>query len=78
MFMIDLTGSMDDQVNEVKAKILDMVDAVRTKYNKATIRIGFVGYRDETNEYSFRFKIWGFDTNVQGFKEWVKDIKASK
>ena len=74
--MIDLTGSMDEELTQVKEKILAMVETVRSKYNKATIRIGFVGYRDEKD--SRRFEIWKFDTNVRDFKNWVQKVKACK
>ena len=74
--MIDLTGSMDEEITQVKEKILTMVETVRSKYNKATIRIGFVGYRDEKD--SRRFEIWPFDTNVRDFKNWVQKVEACK
>ncbi len=74
--MIDLTGSMGEELDDVKTKILAMVESVRSKYNKATIRIGMVGYRDKKD--SVRFDIWEFDTNVRDFKNWVQTVEASK
>jgi len=74
MFMIDITGSMSEEIDEVKRKILAMVDDIRKKYKTATFRVGFVGYRDEFD--AVRFQIRPFDANVQDFKEWVQDVKA--
>ena len=76
MFMVDLTGSMSNEINAVKNTVRKMVDNIKMQYKKAKIRLGFVGYRDEKEKLSMRFQIWPFDTNVVDFKNWLNNVEA--
>ena len=74
MFMVDLTGSMGGELAAVKKTVLKMVDNIKMQYEKAKIRLGFVGYRDKLD--TVRFEIRPFDTNIVAFKNWLRNVNA--
>lgn len=49
VFMWDCTGSMQPLINSVKQIIKDMIEDLKIKYIDSSLFIGFIGYRDHTD-----------------------------
>ena len=54
MFVVDATGSMEDEIAYLKKELADVVGQVKTKYPDLTLQIGSVFYRDKGDEYVTR------------------------
>lgn len=46
LIVLDLTGSMSPQIKMAKETISKVIDFVKERFPKSTIRFGFVGFRD--------------------------------
>ena len=51
MFVIDTTGSMGDEIRYLQSELRSIISAVATKHRGTDIRLGFVFYRDEGDDY---------------------------
>jgi hypothetical protein len=54
MFIVDATGSMEDEINYLKKELADVVNQVNTSRPEMTLNIGSVFYRDTGDEYVSR------------------------
>lgn len=55
MFVVDATGSMSDELDYVKAELVDVVNRVRAgTRNELSVRVGVSVYRDHQEEYLVR------------------------
>lgn len=61
MLVIDTTGSMGDEIRYLQAELRSIIAAITTKHRDLDIRIGFVFYRDEGDDYVTR--TYAFDRN---------------
>lgn len=50
-FLIDATGSMDDEMAFIKAELVDVMQRLQDTLRNASLRIGNVFYRDHAEEY---------------------------
>lgn len=62
MLVIDTTGSMGDEIRYLQAELRSIISAISAKHRNLDIRVGFVFYRDEGDEYVTR--TIGFDRDV--------------
>jgi hypothetical protein len=54
MFVVDATGSMEDEISYLKKELADVVSQVKTSKPGMTLQIGSVFYRDKGDEYVTR------------------------
>jgi len=57
VFVIDSTGSMSDEIREVKMHIKNIIEEIRNGTPKPDVQVGFVAYRDyadEEGEYVYK------------------------
>ena len=54
MFIVDATGSMEDEINYLRKELEDVVSQVNTSKPEMTLNIGSVFYRDNGDEYVSR------------------------
>lgn len=62
MLVIDTTGSMGDEIRYLQAELRSIISAISAKHRNLDIRVGFVFYRDEGDEYVTR--TIGFDRDI--------------
>ncbi len=72
VFVLDITGSMQNQIDEVKTKVANIVEDLRSKFKDFDFEIGLVGFRDKGEQG----KIVDFTSNVKEFLLLIKDLKA--
>lgn len=51
LFIVDLTGSMKPYLNEIKEKIINIIDGIIVNCPGININLGFIGYRDFYEDY---------------------------
>lgn len=51
VFVVDSTGSMADEIDVVKGKIMEMMAKIKSGQPKPYVRFGLVSYRDRGDEY---------------------------
>ncbi|MDQ3248903.1 MAG: VWA domain-containing protein, partial [Chloroflexota bacterium] len=69
LFLLDATGSMDDEIDKLKASIADVADQIATLPQKPDVRYGLVAYRDRGDEYvvrphDFTYNLEDFQANL--------------
>ena len=70
IIVFDVTGSMDDEIQSVKAKIADFVDCVRSA--GFDYRLSLVTFKDKVVKGDY-----GFTIDVNLFKRWLSSLYAS-
>ena len=74
LFLLDATGSMADEIHQVKATLLSIADQVKSLQNSADLRFGMVAYRDRDDDYITR--VYDFDADISRFSQAVADVQA--
>lgn len=74
-FMVDATGSMDDELEFLKTELLDVIDRAKSDNPTVDMLTGSVFYRDKGDDYVTR--ISNFNTNIQTTLNFIKNQKAS-
>ena len=74
LFLLDSTGSMSDEIHQIKATLLSIADQVGSLENRADLRFGMVAYRDREDDYVTR--VYDFDANITNFSRAVADVQA--
>ena len=75
-FLIDVTGSMEDELRYVNQEVTDIVARVRSEVGQeARIRVGAVFYRDRTD--STPLQRIGFTEDIAGFARAMRSVRAS-
>lgn len=64
MFVVDATGSMEDEIGYLKKELEDVVNQVKTAEPNMELKIGSVFYRDEGDEYVTRTANLSANTNT--------------
>jgi len=72
LFMMDITKTMASIIEVMKQKVVNMAQAIKTKYPAAMIRIGVIGYRDQQQVTAERLVKLDFSTNIEYLKRWMK------
>ncbi len=74
-FVIDVTGSMEDELRYVNQELADIVSRTRAESRQVQIRVGAVFYRDRHDQQPLQ-RI-PFTTNIQGFTQAMQSIFAT-
>ena len=74
-FIVDATGSMDDEIAFLKADLTNIISTVSGKHTDAIIRTAALFYRDEGDDYLTRES--DFSSNVSTTKAFIEEQYAS-
>ncbi|MFH1101259.1 MAG: vWA domain-containing protein [Methanobacteriota archaeon] len=78
VFVIDTTGSMSDEIREVKMHIKNVIDTVLSGTPKPDVMIGFVIYRDYPDEErEYIYKIYSLTNDIDAVLTYLEEIEAS-
>lgn len=74
-FLIDVTGSMEDELRYVNRELTDIVGRIRQEAPEVIVRVGAVFYRDRTDPVPLQ-RI-AFTRDVDGFVRAMQSVAAS-
>lgn len=78
VFLVDETGSMGAHINEVKQRLIELVDALRTAPLCRSLRLGLVTYRDHPpEESSFVSRVIPLTDDIDTIRRGVDSMHAS-
>lgn len=66
MFVVDVTGSMGDELYFLKNELADVIDKVAQRYSDATINLALLFYRDDGDREKFAYHNFTNVTNQLG------------
>jgi len=75
LFLIDTTGSMSDEIEQVKDTLLSVTQKLRSLDREFDLRYGAVLYRDVTDDYVT--KAHAFTSDIQAFDDALQVIRAA-
>jgi Secretion system C-terminal sorting domain/von Willebrand factor type A domain len=74
LFLIDKTGSMMDDIINVKTGLTEIIDAINN-YDDVRVAIGLYGDKNSDGKYWYSFK--NFETNLQSAKNFIEEIRVT-
>ena len=74
MFVVDATGSMNDEISYLKTELLDVINRAGSELPGTQLRMGSVFYRDKGDDYITR--PFGFTTNANELINFVNNQNA--
>ena len=74
LFLLDSTGSMSDEINQIKDTLLSISARIADLPSQPDLRFGMVSYRDRGDEYVTR--LFDFDQDVQRFSDTIRGVQA--
>jgi uncharacterized protein YegL len=74
VFVVDCTGSMQDEIDVVKTKIQEMISKISSGQPKPDVRYGVVAYRDRGD--SFVTKKFDFSGQTDQVRMYVNELQA--
>ncbi len=74
LFLLDATGSMADEINQIKATLLSISDRIGDLPSRPDLRFGMVTYRDRGDDFVTR--LYDFDADVPAFLGAIQDVVA--
>ena len=75
LFLIDATGSMDDEIDKLKASMADIADELARLPEQPDVRYGLVAYRDHGDEFVVRN--FDFTDSLDRFQRTLAKLQAS-
>lgn len=77
VFLVDETGSMGAYIEQVKSRLLDIIDALRSAPLCKSLRLGLVSYRDHPPEDdTFVSRVVPLTADVASIREGVERMQA--
>ncbi len=73
-FIVDATGSMDDEINYLRAELYSIMNTVKRSLNDKELNLATVFYRDETDDYITKKS--EFSDNINNSIDFIKDNGA--
>ena len=74
LFLLDATGSMADEINQIKTTLLSISARIGELPSRPDLRFGMVTYRDREDEFITR--VYDFDHDVQQFSNTIREVAA--
>lgn len=74
LFLLDATGSMADEIDQLKENILSISAQIEALPGRPDVRFGMVTYRDRGDDYITR--TYDFTANVNAFQQDLRDVYA--
>ena len=75
LFLLDSTGSMADEIQQIKTTMQSIAKRVSNLPANPDLRFGMVSYRDRDDTYVTR--LHDFDGNVDRFQQTIRGVRAS-
>lgn len=75
LFLIDATGSMSDEIEQLKQNILSISAQIEALPSNPDVRFGMVSYRDRGDDYVTR--VFNFTSDVQRFQNDLRGVYAA-
>ncbi len=78
VFLVDETGSMGAYIEEVKRRLLEVIEALKAAPLCRSLRLGLVGYRDHPpQDYSFASRAVPLTDDIEVIRRGVMEMQAS-
>lgn len=78
VFLVDETGSMGAYIEEVKRRLLEIIEALKAAPLCRSLRMGLVGYRDHPpQDYSFASRAVPLTDDIEAIRRGVMEMAAS-
>ncbi|MDI1476827.1 VIT domain-containing protein [Polyangium sp. y55x31] len=78
VFLVDETGSMGAYIEEVKRRLVEIIDALRSAPLCRSLRLGLVSYRDHPpQDRSFASRVVPLTDDIASIKKGVERMQAS-
>lgn len=74
LFLMDATGSMDDEINKLKNSMADVADQIAALPERPDVRYGLVAYRDRGD--AFVVRPYDFTPNLRDFQRNLAALRA--
>ncbi len=74
LFLLDATGSMADEIAQIKATLLSVSQRIGALPSRPDLRVGMVTYRDRGDDFVTR--LYDFEANVPTFLNTIQDVVA--
>ncbi len=74
LFLLDATGSMDDEIDQIKTTLLSISERINALPSHPDLRFGMVTYRDRGDDFVTR--VYDFDADVPTFLSTIQDVIA--
>ena len=74
LFLIDSTGSMADEIHQIKSTLHSIARQIYDLPSSPDLRFGMVSYRDRGDEYVTQ--LYQFEGNAQQFSQNIEDVWA--
>ena len=74
LFLLDSTGSMADEIDQIKATLLSISSRIVDLPSQPDLRFGMVAYRDRGDEFVTR--LYDFDDDVKHFHDTIRNVVA--
>ena len=74
LFLLDATGSMADEIDQIKTTLLSISERIGALPSRPDLRFGMVTYRDRGDEFVTR--LYDFDADVPSFLSTIQDVVA--
>jgi len=75
LFLLDSTGSMDDEIDQLKNNLLSISAQIAALPSRPSVRYGLVTYRDRGDQYVTR--VADFTPDVQDFQLSLQSVEAA-
>ncbi|MDQ7024000.1 MAG: vWA domain-containing protein, partial [Anaerolineae bacterium] len=75
MFLLDATGSMSDEIQQLQENILAISDQIDSLPGNVDVRYGLVSYRDFGDEYVTQ--VYDFTANIDTFQRSLRQVVAN-
>lgn len=77
LFIMDITNSMDNYLNQAKSGILDMIKKIQEQCPGIEINLGFIGYKDFNDlDFGEEYINLEFTTDYEKIKSNIEFVKA--
>ncbi|MFL5352397.1 VIT domain-containing protein [Archangium sp.] len=78
VFLVDETGSMGAYIEEVKGRLLDIIDALENAPLCRSLRLGLVSYRDHPpQDLTFASRVVPLTSDIPSIRQGVERMQAS-
>ena len=74
LFLLDATGSMADEIDQIKNTLLSIASRISDLPSKPDLRFGMVAYRDRGDDFVTR--VYDFSDDVESFRNTIRSVRA--
>ena len=78
MFVVDVTGSMGDEISFLKAELADVINQISANNSKAVIKLALLFYRDTNDRVPFDYYDFTDVTNSNGLQAQQNALNAQR